>query len=658
MSRSLFIGLAAAMVLLSFCVRIARAQPVTPPARVLLLLAPGASLADWRGPHTPTLKRLMETAPVALMPTRAPDSTPASAYRTIAFGTRSPGRADRSLGDTLRASGIRVTALAGPGARIVAGLPEAGDEEEAAWRVRLPEAPDGVATDPVRLADAARQALLHASAPVLVIVEFDDLARADAYARFALPRATREQRNSALRRLDTLIDRMTAPGEPFRLLLVTPRPSDAAAARGERLGPVLLWQREAPFTPTLLTSPTTRGTPGLVANTDIAATVAALLGLPQQSQAIGAGRIIKAIPAPRGEAAATYLERRAQAWAAQVREQKLLIFVPWVLAGALLLAAAWHRGCYGAVWAASVPAALVLAAPLAPEGVGQAGIVYLIAFGFSLVPPLLGLRFGPRPLLIGVCVVTTLTLLLDTLLGGPLLARSPFSYSVVEAARYYGIGNEAAGALLGAALLIPVQSVWGAALSGMVVAALLGLPRWGADFGGLIAALAGFLTRALRGVRRAAETAAAPAVAHRRQIWAFIGVAAALVAAFVYWEASRGAGARTHIGQAAAAARERGFAPLAEIAARKIAMGARLLGTSPWAVLLLTEVAVWLYLRRRGRVAAVLLTDSDAAAALRAAGVAGLAALLINDSGVVAAAACLLYPSALLLVEAGQTEKR
>jgi len=626
---------------------------------VVLLLAPGASLSDWTGEDVPALRRLTDLALFGVVPTGPAQMSLEDACRALAYGTRSPGPDDRPLGDVLAASGVRVVAVAGrnapsdEAARIVAGA-GATFVNAPAGRVRQADAPDGLATDPRKLVAAIRAALSLPGRRVLVVFSFDDLARADRAAPLALPEAVRAQRRDALRRFDRLLDAVTQQNAPDVLLVATPQPSFAAAGRGERLGPLLLWRREGDDKGGgLLTSPSTRRTPGLAASADVATTVAGLLGADPVVVGPGAGRMLEAAaPSPRGAATRAYLARRVAAWGAQVREQRLLVAVPWLLAlalaaGALCRRARREKACAAiGLWAASVPLDLFLAGPLAPVGVEQAWVVYALALGLSLAVPLLFWEF-PRldasRLLRSVAVLTTGALLLDPWLGTPLLSRSPLSYSVVEAARYYGMGNEAAGVFLGAGLVTTAAALrfsragfFAAVLLALLATATLALPRLGADFGGLIAALAGFGTLLFFPTLKA----------RRRRAAAGVLVAALLLAAAVVaWEAARPAEERTHVGQAVArlAARgENGVGVFQSIAARKASTAARLLVTSPWSLLLLAEFTVLFWMRDR---AAVRRREYIALFA------AAVVALLVNDSGVVAAAACLLYGAAARLTD-------
>lgn len=636
--------------LLFVSIRAARAEPLPKVRTLVVVLAPGVSLADWQQPHLPTLRHLLQSMPIALLPTRAGGAEPLAAYRTLATGTRAPMPGEPGLGEVLRTSGVRTVALGGEGASVLAGQPFE-EARQPPWRVRRADAPFGRATDPAGLARAVQHALSPGGGvPLCVFVAFDDLARADDYARWCLSSARAEQRRDALMRLDSLLAALTLRDRDAGLLVVAPQPSSEAAVRRERLTPVLFWQAAARSA--LLTSPSTRRTPGLVANTDVAATIAALFGLPPRRSAIGAGRPMEITPVPGEKAADYYLARRAAGWAAQAREQRLLVGVPWLLAIALLgmcllAARPGQRSSAGSLAAgtASVPPALLLTAAVSPVTGGGEWVVYTLALAVSGLLFLIARRFPAATVLVIVCAATSALVIVDCLLGGPLLARSPLSYSPGEAARFYGIGNEVEGVFLGASLAAASGTGRiGTAMMAVLVTLALGLPDLGADFGGLVAATLGFgfLLLTLPGSGFSA-----------RRLLVITVLIALLIAGVVIRDAGRESGTRTHVGQAVRATRERGPQALGEIAVRKAALGARLLVTSPWAVLFFTEIGVGAWLLRR-RIHRDL--PERTRAAVRAILVAGAAALVINDSGVVAAAGCLLY-GVCLVIASGATSR-
>lgn len=247
-----------------------------------------------------------------------------------------------------------------------------------------------------------------------------------------------------------------------------------------------------------------------------------------------------------------------------------------------------------------------------------------------------------------VALVTILVIILDAFFGQPLVKFSLFSSYPLQGLRFYGIGNEYMGVLIGLALLwvflarlLPL----GAGLVFVGTAFVLGYPRLGANAGGLVAAVTAFGCgwMVLRG-RRVTWWAAA--------LWAVGGLAAAF--GFAALERALHGGETSHLGGALQAAGERGYGYLLEIVARKLLMNARILLHPALlaTVVGLAAVALLARGRLRARVEAAFVQNPDWARALPAFGYGALAAFLFNDSGVVAAAflaGALLLPGLYLL---------
>ncbi|WP_395094515.1 hypothetical protein [Armatimonas sp.] len=308
---------------------------------------------------------------------------------------------------------------------------------------------------------------------------------------------------------------------------------------GERFGTACLTQ-----TTGLLTSPSTRFTPGLVAATDIAATM--------EGRAFSAGRPAVLVPGN-----FTQLEVHRAIWERKSELLRFLVLAPWLFSLALLFAA-WRGKSLGN-----------------PHVFGGMALVFWA----------------------------------DLLLGSPLLERLPFSYSVTEAARFYGIGNDAAGFLIGCALAAGFE-----APALLAVALAIGVPSLGANNGCFLAALVGIAAQAV-GKLPVKKRLMAAFVALLGISLLFLGLA--------HWDASRGVGVQTHLGQAVSGER----VGVIMLIGRKLAMNGHLLVSSPWSLLLLTS--------------GILLARRRAGGDL----IAGGAALALNDSGVLAAAT-LLFPLA------------
>src|SRR5690606_17096146 len=106
------------------------------------------------------------------------------------------------------------------------------------------------------------------------------------------------------------------------------------------------------------------------------------------------------------------------------------------------------------------------------------------------------------------CTATVLALGIDTATGASLMQRSHLGYDPIGGSRYYGIGNEYMGVLIGSAAIaaggwldkarrpgaIHVRRgpLWVVAVGFAAIVFLLASPVHGVNFGGTIAAVVGF----------------------------------------------------------------------------------------------------------------------------------------------------------------------
>ena len=292
----------------------------------------------------------------------------------------------------------------------------------------------------------------------------------------------------------------------------------------------------------LLESASTRQ-PGLVVLTDLTPTVLGWLGQRVPSGVVGA-------PLTRGNRAsgsqslaATVRGLTARDTAEQVwRSTHNQFFWAYALADAAVLAAIglvfwgaapqrrrrrarWWR--VAGVFAVSVPAGTFLAdlAPW-PGQAHPAACLYGVAVALALVIALAALAATRRRGTLApfglICLFTVALLGLDVMTGSRLQLETPFGLSVIEAGRFYGIGNEALGiygitALFGAAWLALVALRRSAhsrpssrrpALAAVAAVAIFavfasGWPGFGGKVGGTIAMVPCFalLLMAVAGVR-------------------------------------------------------------------------------------------------------------------------------------------------------------
>lgn len=543
------------------------------------------------------------------------------------------------LGKKLAQAGVSAAALvsSGFGAGLAEGAAIIADSNGIVQGGRvfpfLPEAtaPYGLAADlPSFLASIAE----HSDVDVLVIDLGDTGLLAD-YMPLVVQARQEYFREQALERLDAVLAKLLSIHGEEDLLMVVGLRADKilATEEGKLLVPLIVY---GPGFSGLLSSATTRR-PGVVAATDITATVLNHFGLSSTDEGYGQPLFSRGEPNP-----IPYLLTREKRMAATYRLRppllKGLIIAIIALTGLILLAHyfRWRRLNllkFGLLMILASPFVLLVLA-LAPASLwlvpAWAGLAALIAYFLSKVDPGKGLK------IIG--AATALLIIFDALVGAPLQKNSILGYDAIAGCRYYGIGNEYMGALLGSTLLALGRTLAERRLlAGFILAAVvlvLMLPGLGANFGGALAALSGF-TFALFGLGIFREKK------YRLRAAALIAGALALL---VFSNLGR---EQSHVGRFFTAV----FADpdtFFTVVARKLAMNWRLIRWSLWtkAFGALFVAAFGVIFSRRKPLARLL---GKLWPQVRGALAAAFAALVFNDSGIVAAAMVLLYMTLPLL---------
>lgn len=250
------------------------------------------------------------------------------------------------------------------------------------------------------------------------------------------------------------------------------------------------------------------------------------------------------------------------------------------------------------------------------------------------------------------CLTTAAILLVDTVSGGTLQKYSVLSYDPMSGARFYGLGNEYMGVLIGSLVMgssLLIQRMSGYVrlpllLTGLLflsAAVVLGAPMWGSNFGGLLAALTAFTYTFFRfmGIRL-------------KWKYVLIGglVVLVLASGFILWDFMRPPELRSHFGQLIASVQVGGYPVFNDIVVRKLAMNYRLIKYTIWTrVLLGTLLALGiLFYRPVGIFRKVLINNPAVAIGLEGGLIGAFAALVFNDSGIVAAATAIIFPAATL----------
>ncbi|MEW6243334.1 MAG: hypothetical protein AB1497_03550 [Bacillota bacterium] len=492
---------------------------------------------------------------------------------------------------------------------------------------------------------------LSVEAPALIAVETGDLYRAEEYELYMLPEAGAVARQHALWEVGNFIQELAAslaPGD--ELFLLVPVAGRNSRTAGSTLVPFMAYGGR--FKEGVLTSPSTRRR-GIVLNTDVAATVLSRFGL---EAAEIYGRPMEVLASE-------------NSWSEVSRErQRILVnhgirsvlLKAYILASVIVLSAGAYSLYFKRRWLnrlgptlvslALVPLFMLVAGALRIGSPAAAlamsfGMAVLVAWATSLV-----VRGRWVECFFVVGGLTQTVLILQVLSGGHLLGDTPLGYSTIGAARFYGIGNEYMGVLLGGTIVAvstardlfgrwgPVR--WLTAAQMAMTVLVTGMPGLGANFGGGLSAAIAWGYLETRHAKKRIGIHAALALC------AALGLSVAVL--MVLLDFYEGTQTMSHIGGSMITLFLKGPAVALQTIARKIDMNIRLIRYTLWTRALLTAVGSYALLVHRpaGIYRAVAAKYHYTASGLAGVAVAAFASFVLNDSGVVAAATTMIIGSA------------
>ena len=612
---------------------------------VVVVVADGVTLTDVLRPDLHNIARLRATGVTALMSPGLPvGSDPAAnVYASLGAGDaiRAGDVSQGLLGRTLAHANVH-TALIGDANSDDTGAYFPAQELLPAPDFVLPDgtvrdgtAPGGRRVDPARLWTQTQNALR--LAPLVVVQDGDFLRLSrEQNAHLLMPAASAQHKSRALHILDTFLGRCAfGPDTPAVFLLCPPAPD--ANGKWDSLTPAV-WHDGRQATAMLGRTDTTQ-TPGLMAARDAAPTVLLFLHVLPPVPMTGAALT----PVAAKESTLSHLDRVTRL--NQQAQNPLFWGLGFAAAGVLLASVALlvtgragrsnraRQGIrYGLRVLCAWPLALLIIPAFAPPNVA----LYLTLFAALTF----ALAWLPTPT--ALFSLTALVLIGDALTGTRLVAQSVLSAYALSGIRFYGIGNEYMGVLLGGTLLLATVlrgRVSLLVLFGLVTFAL-SFPAFGAKAGGAVTALVTFTA--------ARRLLTGESVKLRHMAGA---VCAGFLLVFI-WAAIQhnlpGA-RRTHLDTATAALAQGRFGYIGGVAVRKVGLAVRVflhpgtqtgllgLGIIAAASALLLGGPTRTYLEQHPRFRAVWNAGAWGVGAC----------VLFNDSGVVAAvllAACGLLP--------------
>ncbi len=488
----------------------------------------------------------------------------------------------------------------------------------------------------------------------MVVIDPGDLVRLEKKREQFSEKVYERERENILREYDDFFGFLmeNADLSSSIIIAVTTTPADGNFTNNRFFGLIGAWgdgMEEG-----LLTSPTTRQT-GIITLTDIAPSIASYLQAPFFSTN---GRAWQVVPEENNLSVMHNIQERTvfTSFLRPIMVKGYVFIHLLVIAGILFF---MFFDPEKARYLISLPLAL-LAVPLTwlllslfpITDIWLYSVLFVVvAIALVLFSLLLARNRNIDPLII-LCMATVFGILLDTVTGGYLQKYAVLSYDPMGGARYYGIGNEYMGVLLGASIVgislfvqrLQNHTTFQYLLTGIIfisVLAVLGSPRWGSNFGGFTASLIAFIFTFLRLLRIRMSP---------RNILIAIGVVGLLCVGVFILDYLRPAELRSHFGQFAASIHKSGFSAIKEVVVRKISMNYKLIRSTVWTrVLLSSLLALGILFYRPVGIFRCLLTKNPAIAAGFSGSVLGaFMALIFNDSGIVAAATAIIFPSATL----------
>ncbi len=490
----------------------------------------------------------------------------------------------------------------------------------------------------------------------VVLIEWGDFYRLDEYSSNLTPARQKELLKSNFEYLNDFLGEIAVSlnTDDTLFILFSPSPPRHDRGTGRMLTPVVIYQGEKTERGLLTSATTRRG--GIITNLDIAPAILDFLGLEKSYYFLGESIFSQPFQGAGDflqkkllEIDRIYLERTtmiqvfiflqiftvtAALFAILIKSKKTIILQLLILS--LLL-----MPLFFLLLSFSPPWSLAL----------TIGVTFGTALIFGY---LLFFLFEFKKNIILITSLTSASLVLDlTMNKSQLLQVSFLGYDPVVGARYYGLGNELMGVLIGStliAILVSVQfyprvkrylgSVFVAYY--LFIVFLLASPSFGANFGGILTGLAaGFI--ALKKIFFQQR---------RKNIMFYLISGGVFLFIFFIWLNLPLEGREiSHLGRSMIAIREGGIQELYYLVVRKASMNLRLLRHSLWSRVFLSLLFVQaiLLFRPLG-----LLKQLEKEYPLLMGGLLGITAgsvvaFLTNDSGVVAAATLLLYSTLPLL---------
>lgn len=508
------------------------------------------------------------------------------------------------------------------------------------------------------------QALNYSSQADLLIFDLTDLARLD-NSDTAFGAVITRERLRILREMDEFIQWTASIINPEKdlLLIVSPSPSKSEVLNKNNFTPIITygWGINNGY----LTSPATHRD-YIIASTDIAPTILDFFSLKDTSKTM-IGRPVESISA--NIDCLKQAQELANSTSATNRLRYPLItgyvgvLIIIIICASIIILKFKKAQPY-----LEFPIIAMACYPLVLLPLGAVTLTYdflyillAIAATIFLTAVFLAISKGDayRAFII-ISFITVLALNVDVLTGTNLIQCSTLGYDPMSGARYYGIGNEYMGILIGAsitaaaALYERYKNRWTLLIISLFFifqCALIGLPSLGANSDGLITAPLAFLVTFYLFSELRLGLAG---------FLSILGIVIAAILGISIYDLSRPVELQSHIGRAANQIVSGGFKEALLIIVRKMQVNIKLIKYTIWSrvfLVTLAALAIFIYFPV-GAMKSLLQKRPIPVKGFAGIVTAALVALVINDSGIVAASTTSIFlalPCLLMMIKHQQT---
>ncbi|SHE60404.1 hypothetical protein SAMN02746089_00510 [Caldanaerobius fijiensis DSM 17918] len=500
----------------------------------------------------------------------------------------------------------------------------------------------------------------------LLVIELGDTSRADDFTSMTTPDLGTYYREQALKKADAFVGKI-ARSMDFKkdiLMIVTPYPSKEDIASNHLLTPILVVGDD--YKGGFITSFSTKRL-GIAQNIDIAPTVLhffdisvpkSMMGLPltsiQKSPDIGevqfntAQSKLNYLSYMNEKIVATYVQRPFFI-KTYVIVQIVVLFLAIM---ALFFRDEYAKHIKPLILANMAVPLVFLILPVFDVNSAFFKAVIILAVLIAMVFLSLTLSRNNMDVIMTLCIITAALLAMDILTGQKLMKNSILGYDPIIGARYYGIGNEYMGVLMGSSIigLTALIDRYKKPFMKYVVSAIfifliyiISAPSLGTKLGGFIVSFMAYGTSMLLLFNFKFNK--------KNFVYLFGFMLIMMIGLFIY-DMLRGG--QSHIGRTALLVREEGIMPLLMIFQRKLSMNIKLIRYTIWTKVLITFILVlgFLFYKPTNILINIFKRNKAVYAGFLGSTVGMLFALVFNDAGIVAAATMFIFvvPSFLVMV--------